>query len=326
MGQLGGMAGALAPSMGLKDPTEMYLGFLKSRTISDDLLGEFGLQGVYGVKTREEARSKLLERASFALGKDSMIRISVQDRDPARAAAMANAYVTALNKQNSHLAISESAQRRMFFEREVETEKNLLAAAESRLKETQQRTGFVEVSNQAQLVMSSIARLRAEITMKEVALQRLRMGATAENPQVEQQQVELSALRGELNKLEAGNTRQASGDPIVPVANVPEAGLEYIRAVREMKYHESLFEVLAKQYEAAKIDEAKEAPVIQVVDPAITPEKKSYPPRGVFTLLGAFFAAVAGGLFVYFSANSSSLPPVPSDPRTGMRDTPDIDP
>jgi uncharacterized protein involved in exopolysaccharide biosynthesis len=228
-----------------------------------------------------------------------MIRISVEDRDPRRAAALANAFVSELSKQNNRLAITESGQRRLFFEREVEAEKNALAAAESALKETQERTGVFEVSNQAQVVIGSIARFRAEIAMQEVSLQRLKMGATPENPEVARQQTELSALRTELSKLEAGDTRQRSGDPIVPLANVPRAGLEYLRALRELKYHDMLFEVLSKQYEAAKIDEAKEAPVIQVVDPAIPPEKKSGPPRALITILGTVFSAMAGAILVF---------------------------
>jgi tyrosine-protein kinase Etk/Wzc len=300
MGQLGGMAGVLAPSLGLKDPTEMYIGILRSRTTNDDLISQFGLQQVYSSKTKEDARRKLLTRASFTSGRDSMIKLSVEDRDPQRAAALANAFIAELNTQNDRLAITESAQRRMFFEHEVESEKNALSVAESALKETQQRTGVIAAANQAEVVIGSIARLRSEIAMQEVLLQRLKMGGTLQNPEVASQQTELSALRAELSKLEAGSARQRSGDPIVPVANVPQAGLEYLRALREVKYHDSLFEVLSKQYEAARIDEAKEAPMIQVVDQAVPPERKSGPPRALIIVLGSVLAGAAGAIFVYF--------------------------
>ena len=271
-------------------------------------MSQFGLERVYSSKTKEDARRMLLDRASFTSGKDSMLKISVEDRNPQRASVLANAFITELNKQNNRLAISESSQRRLFFEREVEAEKNALGAAERALKETQQRTGVVEVSNQAQVVIGSIARLRAEIVVQEVSLQRLQMGATAENPEVANQQMALSALRSQLAKLEAGNARLGPGDPMIPVANVPEAGLEYLRAMREVKYHDSLLEVLAKQYEAARIDEAKEAPVIQVVDPAVPPERKSGPHRAVLSVLGAMVSAFAGAIFVYFWQSKSAKP------------------
>ena len=308
MGQFGGMAGALAPSLGLKDPNELYIGILRSRTTNDAVVSQFGLERVYSSKTKEDARRMLLDRASFTSGKDSMLKISVEDRNPQRASVLANAFITELNKQNNRLAISESSQRRLFFEREVDSEKNALGAAERALKETQQRTGVVEVSNQAQVVIGSIARLRAEIVMQEVSLQRLQMGATADNPEVANQQMALSALRSQLGKLEAGNARLGPGDPMIPVANVPEAGLEYLRALREVKYHDSLLEVLAKQYEAARIDEAKEAPVIQVVDPAVPPDRKSGPHRAVLSVFGALVSAFAAAIFVYFWRSKSAKP------------------
>jgi len=299
MGQLGGAAGALAPTLGLKDPNEMYIGIMRSRTTSDDLIDGFGLLSIYSSKTRESARRKLLTRANILSGRDSMIRISVEDRDPQRAANLANAYVAELKKQNNRLALTEAGQRRLFFEHEVEAEKNALANAEDALRDTQERTGVVEVSGQAQAVIGSIAKIRAEIAMEEVSLKRLRMGATAENPEVIRDETELAAMRSELAKLEAGNPKQRSGDPLIPSANVPQARLEYVRALRDTKYHETLFEVLSKQYEAAKIDEAKESPVIQVVDPAIPPETKSFPPRLLIVFLGVVLAGVGGMIFVY---------------------------
>ena len=211
LGQLGGMAGAIAPSLGLKDPSDMYVGILRSRTISDDIVRQFRLQQIYSTKTTGDARLKLLDRASFALGKDSMLRLSVEDRDPKRAAALANAFIAELNKQNNILAITESAQRRLFFEREVAAEKDAVTAAEGMLKQIQQKSGVFEVSSQAQVVISSIARLRAEIVIQQVALERLQMGATAANPEVAKQQKELTALRAELSKLEAGDRRRQAG-------------------------------------------------------------------------------------------------------------------
>lgn len=305
-GQLGGMAGALAPTLGLKDPTDMYIGILKSRSVGDDLVANFHLQQVYGENSKEVTRRELDKRASFVSGKDSLLKISVDDRDPKRAADLANAYIAELNKQNARLAITESAQRRQLYEREVEGEKIALSKAEDFLRETQQKTGIVEVSGQAQVVIASVAQLRAEIAMREVALQRLRAGATSQNPEVMGQETELASLRSQLSKLERGGSGQRSGDPLIPVANVPKAGLDYVRALREVKYHETLFEVLSKQYEAARIDEAKEAPVIQVVDYAIPPERKSGPPRTLIATFGLLLSGFAGCVCIYLRKGGKS--------------------
>src|SRR5208283_5309526 len=177
------------------------------------------------------------------LGKESMIRVSVEDGDPKRAAELSNAFIEGLSRQNSRLAITESAQRRLFFEREVETEKTALAVAEGALRETQIRTGVVEASGQAQVVIASIAQMRGGIALREVELERLRMGATPQNPEVVRQEAELASMRSDLSRLEAGGTRQQPGDPLVPVADVPKAGLDYMRALRDVKYHEALFEI-----------------------------------------------------------------------------------
>jgi uncharacterized protein involved in exopolysaccharide biosynthesis len=306
---LGGMASVLAPSLSLKDPADMYIGILKSRSVGDDLIAQFHLQQVYDEKSKENTRRELDKRSSFSAGKDSLLYISVEDRDPKRAADLANAYIAGLNKQNDRLAITESAQRRLLYEREVEGERTALSKAEDVLRETQQKTGIVEVSSQAQVMIAAVAQVRAEIAMREVALQRLRTAATSQNPEVMGQETELASLRGQLSKLERGGAGQRSGDPLIPVANVPGAGLDYLRALREVKYHETLFEILSKQYEAARIDEAKESPVIQVVDYAIPPEKKSSPPRTAITIFWTLVSGVAGCIYIYLREGGRSTAP-----------------
>lgn len=287
LGQLGPIAGLAAPALGLKTPGDLYIGILGGRTIADHLVQALGLRKVYRAKTMTDARKGLANRSSFGSGKDSLIRISVQDADPRRAAALANAYVSELYDQTNRLALTESGQRRLFFERQMETEKRSLADSEAALRSTQEKTGVLQVNAQVESVIQAMARLRAEIVSREVALSSLKNAATVQNPEVVREEAELSTLREQLRKLEASGDPQRPGDPLILTSQVPRAGLEYVRALRELKYHETLFELLSKQYEAARIDEAKDAPVIQIVDPAIPPERKSWPPRALFTIAGA---------------------------------------
>jgi len=303
LGQLGGMAGSTAPSLGFKDPAELYVGILGSTTSANAVIERLGLDRVYGAKNRTGTRGALLAHATFTIGRDSMIRIAVKDTDPKRAAAIANAFVAELNEQNSRLAITESAQRRLFFEREVGAERTALAEAEQHLAETQQRTGVVGLGDQAQAVIGSIAQIRARIAAQEASLRALQLGATAENPEVARQQEELSALRGHLAQLESG-ARVNTGDPLLPMTKVPKSGLEYARVLRDLKYHESLYDLLSRQFQAARIDEAKEAPVIQVLDPASPPEVKSGPPRAVMSALGAALGGVAAIIIVLLRPRS----------------------
>jgi uncharacterized protein involved in exopolysaccharide biosynthesis len=212
-----------------------------------------------------------------------MIRISVDDENPQASAELANAYVDELHAQNSRLALSESEDRQSFFDTQLQSERNALAQAENELRKTQQTTGMVQVNSQVDATFKSIAQLRGEMTVKEAELQRLRQSATADHPEVVRLQAELGVLRSQLARLEESGRQK---DALVSVAQMPSAGLEYLRKLREVKYHEAVMETLAKQYEAARLDVSKEAPVIQVVDKAIAPERKTRPHRLQMAVIG----------------------------------------
>lgn len=294
LGQLGPIAGLAGRDLGLKSPSDLYVGVAKSRTIQDALIRRFDLKKLYRSQTLVEARKKLSSYTSFETGKDTLIRISVEDRDPQRAAEMANAYVEELYTQNSRLALTDAAQRRQFFQRRLDTEKDALATAEASLKASQERTGLL-AATQVEGTMRALGQLGGEIAGREVALQRLQAGATPDNPEVVRLQAELRGLQMQMQKLRSASP--GPGSPFIPTAEVPERSLEHLRRIRELKYHETLYEILAKQYEAARIDEAKEAPALQVVDYAIAPDQKSWPPRALYTLTGTLASFAASILY-----------------------------
>jgi len=304
LGQLGPIVGGGA--LGIKTPADIYVAILGSRTIADDLIRSFNLRQLYGVPTLFDARKVLAKRSRISGGREPLIKVAVEDCDPKRAAALANAYLEELSRQNGRLALTESAQRRLFFERQLEAQKKSLADAEAALKATQERTGVLQVTAQVESVIGNMARLRAGIAIREVALSSLESAATPQNPEVVRQQAELAALHEQLRKLEASGDPAGRGDIMIPTSLVPKVGLEYVRAVRDLKYNETLFELLLKQYEAARIDEAKEAPVVQVVDSAVPPERRSWPSRGGFAFGGAFGCGVLGCLIVFSSSRLHS--------------------
>lgn len=304
---LGGLAGlGMASQLGLKNPEDLYIGILKSRAIGDDIIQKFRLREVYGKKLDSDTRKALEKHTSITSGKDSLIKISVDDRDPKRAAGLANAYVDELYKQNSRLALTDASQRRLFFEQQLGKEKDALADAEIALKQTQQSTGLVVPAGQAEAIIRSAAQLRAQIASREVELEALRSYATDQNPQVQVLKTEIAAMRDQLRQLEAKGG-SASG-MAVSAGSLPEASLEYLRKFRDLKYHETLYELLAKQYEAARIDEARQAPLIQVVDRADVPDKKSWPPRGLMIVAAAVLAALAACAFALLSDAFSKSP------------------
>jgi uncharacterized protein involved in exopolysaccharide biosynthesis len=286
LGQLGSLSSLAGSSLGIKNPADIYVGMLGSRTIGDRLISRFNLEKVYETKFHSDTLKVLSGVTSIASGKDGLISIQVEDENPKLAAALANAYVEELQKLMLSLAVTDAAQRRVFFEKQLQQAKQNLADAEVALKRVQEKTGLIRLEGQAEAIISTAANIKAQIASKEVELGAMRTFATVNNPDYIRIQQELSGLRAQLAKVETGPNR-GNGDIAVSTKQVPEVGLEYVRRVRDVKYSEAIFEVLAKQFEIAKIDEAKDSATIQVLDKAVEPDRKSKPKRAVMVLLTA---------------------------------------
>ena len=287
--QIAGMSAVssmASSALGLKNTNEMYVSMLKSRSVEDSVIKRYELMAEYHKSYLVDAR-KALERHAKIDGstKDGLIRLNFSDRSPGRAAEIANGYVEQFRTLSQHLAITEASQRRVIFEAQLDKTKNDLANADEALKRTQLATGMVQVDSQARALIDSAARLRAQVVAKQVQIEAMRSYAGAENPALTQAQGELDGLRSQFEKL-VGSKGSTGDDLFLPKGAVPQAGLEYVRRLRDVKYYEAIFDVLARQLELAKLDEAKEGAFIQVVDPAVPPEQKSFPKRGLITIAG----------------------------------------
>jgi len=299
LGQIGSIAGLSGADLGLNNPGDLFIGMLHSRTIQDRLIDKFDLRKVYGAKRYQDARKKLDSRSYIVADKEGLISISVEDRDPSRAAAIANAYVDELHTLNSQLAISEAGQRRLFYEEKVNAERDALSLAELELKQAEERTGLLQPDAQARVIIQSVADMRAQVAELEVQIEAMRTYATPNNPDLRRAEQKLVGLRAQVAKMEHSNGELGNGDLALPTRKLPQAELEYLRRARDLKYHEALYEFLNKQLEAARLDEAKDAVVVQVVDKAVVPERKSGPHRLSIILLAAlaaFLLACAGVL------------------------------
>lgn len=299
-GSVGGIAGAsVASQLGLKNPGDLYIGMLGSRSIADEIIKKFSLSQVYKTELASQTRTVLGKRVSFTSGKDSIIKITAEDRDPQRAADLANAFVDELYHQTSRLAMTDAGQRRLFFEQQLAKEKDALADAETDFKNIEQKTGLLAPAGQAEILLHSDAQLRAEIGSRQVQLQAMRSYATDENPQIQVLNTEIAALETQLGKLQT--KAGTKPDMEMSAGRMPLLALDHLRKARNVKYHETLYDLLARQYEAARIDEAKESPEIQVIDRAITPDHKSWPPRALLTCAGAAMAFLIACLYVVSS-------------------------
>jgi tyrosine-protein kinase Etk/Wzc len=292
LGQLGALSGMAAPALGLKNPSDIYIAMLKSRTVADALITRFELKRVYDEDLLVEARKELAGNTSITVGREGVITIEVEDTDPKRSADLANAYVGELHELTVNLAVSEAGQRRLFFEGQLKKAKDDLTKAELAMTVYTQQSGLVNPQGQIGVTVAAAASLRAQITAREIQLAAMRSFATESNPDIKRIQQELSGLRSELGKMEK-DTNISRGDVLVPMGKASETSIEYVRRYRDMKYFETLFEVLAKQYEIARIDEAKDATLIQVLDKALPAEKKSKPKRALIVVLSAMLGFLA---------------------------------
>lgn len=288
LGQLNAIAGISGVPVNGKTPTELYIGLLKSRTVLDRMIDRFDLMKLYRTSYRQNARDKLLNNVLSVRDdrKSGIITINVEEKDPKRAADMANAFVDELQKLNSGLAITQASQRRLYFEEQLKSAKTSLAQAEENMKAFQEKTGAFHIESQAKAVLEGIGMIRAQIAAKEVELKVMKTYSTPQNPDFQRVEETLRGLRAELAKMEGRGGR--GHDPLMPTGRMAQIGTDYAKQLRDLKFNEVLYGLLLQQHEAAKLDEAKDATTIQVIDKAVPPEKKVKPKRTVMVMLAAF--------------------------------------
>jgi len=295
---LAGVAGAAA---GLRTPADQYVALMQSITIQDRLIDRFELVKVYESKFRVDARRELISNTRIALSKrDGIITVEADDTSPQRAADLANAHVEELRRLTATLAITEAQQRRVFFEGQLKQTRDNLAAAQNGLTGSSFNAGALQAEPKA--AAERYAKLRAEVTSAEVRLQAVRSNLQDSATEVVQLQSALSALRSQLAQLEHAPTQANEGN--------------YISRYREFKYQESLFELLSRQFEFARVDEAREGALIQVIDKALPAEKKSKPKR---LLAAAGAAAGVGLLMLIWISIQSALRGATTDPRRALK-------
>jgi uncharacterized protein involved in exopolysaccharide biosynthesis len=295
-GQLSALGGGDLLGVG-KTSGDLYAGILASRSIASELVKRFNLMQVYKVKKESQAENALRSSTTVLLdAKSSIVSLSVTDKSPERARDLANSYMDALRETNGRLALSQSSQRRLFFEEQLTKEKDDLENAEVDLKKTEEQSGLIAPTGQTEAEIRTIADTQAQVAIRQVQLAALRQSATDQNPEVIRLRSEIEDLEGQLSRLQRGN---GNGSTIaIPTSKVPALQLEYVRKEREVKYHEALFEMLSRQYEAARLDEAREAPMVQVLDSASYPDTKSSPKRLYYLLGGLVFGLLASCIWV----------------------------
>jgi uncharacterized protein involved in exopolysaccharide biosynthesis len=295
MGQLG-LASGLGREVGLSNPLETYVAMLQSDNLSDRLIDKFQLCNVYRVKTRSKARERLGKQSAIEITKDGILSIEYQDHDPKFAAAVADAYVDALRNLMHDLSTSEAVERREFFNSQLLDAKNELDKSEIQLRDTQTRTGIFQLDLQAKAVVEEDAQLRASVAAKRLEIASMRSYLTENNPTLTQAEAELTSLQGELDSAER-RAQSPEGDLLISSSKMPAAGLDYVRALREVRYRQELVEMLARQFENARLDEGKQAVFLRILDHAQVADRKSGPPRALIVLIVIVLSAFSACCF-----------------------------
>jgi uncharacterized protein involved in exopolysaccharide biosynthesis len=302
-------AGGAAQSLGISlpgapaTPTDLFVAMLKSRVMADEVIRRFHLMERYQTKTMQDARKALESHVSITVTKEKVIKITVEDTDPQVAADMANFFVSNLDRLNRTLNVSKASQNRAFIEHRLAETRANLAKAEDALKAFQTQNKTVAVEAQSKAMIEAAATIQAQITAQEVQLQVMSTYLSPDNPELARVRSGIEELKRQLYLLESGKGGKGMlpGDRLHPaMVTVPALALEYGRLMRELKVQETLYTLLASQLEQAKLQEARDTPTVQVLDPAVPAEKKSKPSIRLNVLLAAVVALFVGVFLAFF--------------------------
>lgn len=311
---LAGLAGGTRDiSAVLKNPADVYVAMLQSRTVADAIIDHFNLMNVYHSRRRMDCRKTLSGNVVITSDKGGVISISVYDKDPKRAADIANGFVTELSQVSERLAVTEAKQRRVFFEDKLRGEREALVQAEAKMEDTQEASKFIAPDKQTGAVMQGIGQLREAISEKEVELRSIQTYATGRNASVVRLEAEISGLRDQLADYERRGVDNQGPNSI---DSLPRANMDFLRNARELKYHESVMEILLRQYEAARLDESRDGTLIQVLDVAVPPEFRVRPVR---RLIVAVVCIVALMFSILWTIAEDALKKIQANPELSQK-------
>ena len=280
-----------------RSPGDVFAGLLASRSVADDVIDRTNLLEIYKTSSREKARNMLAGASIFATGKDTLVTIKVRNRDAQTAMRIANAYLDGLESQREKMVLHEGEGHSRFFQQQIAQEAAALSAAEQSLKQVQERSGVVQPEAQTTIGLNAIAEVRGQITNLQVELSALLLGASDQNSQVRALRAQIAQLQGQEQSLESASGAGGAG-AAASAKQMPELNLEYARRQREVKYHEVLFNSISTQYEVARLNGGNSGAPFVIVDRAVAPEVKAWPPRKLLLVLVFVFSVIIGFVIV----------------------------
>jgi uncharacterized protein involved in exopolysaccharide biosynthesis len=316
-GSLVGIAGDL---LGAKNSGALFVGILSSRTVQDRLIEQFDLRKEYRDSKMEDARVDLARHTGISEDRKSgILSVSVWDHDPQRAASMATAYVGELDRLVAQVSTSVAKRERIFLEERLHAVKQDLDASAIKFSDFASKNTAIDIPAQGKAMVEAAATLQGQLIAAESELHGLEAIYTDQNVRVKAVRARVSELRTQLGKLggesgSAGALSSKSDPSLYPsIRQLPVLGVTYADLYRRTKIQETVFELLTQQYELAKVQEAKEIPSVKVLDTAVVPTKKSFPPRGTFTAVGTALFLLGACAWIFVNRSYAAIDP--QDPR-----------
>jgi capsule polysaccharide export protein KpsE/RkpR len=311
---LGSIAGDV---LGMKTSGALFVGVIQSQTVQDRVIREFNLMGVYHDGKIEDARKDLAEHTDVSEDRKSgIIAIIVTDHDPKRAAAMAQSYVDELDRLVAQVSTSSARRERIFLEERLKAVKTDLDDSAKKFSDFASKNTAIDIPAQGKAMVDAAARLQGELIVAQSELEGLKQIYTDENVRVRSARARMDELQKKLNEIGSAGTvgAEKNDNPLYPsIRKLPILGVTYADLYRQTKIEETVFELLTEQYEMAKVQEAKEIPSVKVLDAAVVPTKKSYPPRTVITALGTLLGLALAAVWIIGRTQWESVEA--SDPR-----------
>jgi capsule polysaccharide export protein KpsE/RkpR len=304
-GAAGGLGGMATNLLGLKSTSDVFVGILTSRTVQDKLIQQFDLKKLYGDRRMEDTRRNLAQHTDISVDRKSqIIAISVTDRSPQRAAAMAQAYTGELNRLVAELSTSSARRERIFLEGRLQAVNQDLEAAEKDFSQFASKNTAIDVKEQGKAMVEAAAMLQGQLIAAQSQYEGLREIYTDINPRVRTVKARVDELQRQLEKLggkgeSATIVSSQSGDSMYPsIRKLPLLGVTYADLYRRTKIQEAVLETLTKEYEMAKVQEVKEIPTVKVLDVAQISDKRSFPPRLLIMFLGTVFSVAVAAAWI----------------------------
>ena len=301
--------------LGMKSNGAYLTALLSSRSVQDHVIERFGLQKVYSARYMQDARKKLASRTAVSEDRKSgIITLEVADGDPKRARDMAQAYVDELNHLVADVSTSSAHRERIFIEQRIASVKQDLGDAEMKFSAFASRNAALDIKEQSRAMMSSAAALQGQLIAAQSELQGIEQIYTVDNIRVRAARARIDQLQRELQKIEGSDTTIGADNvkdkELYPsIREIPLLGVEWADLYRRMKIQETVYELLNQQYELARIQEAKEIPTVNVVDPANLPERKSWPPRLLVIVALTCLSMMGAGAWIVGVAHWEKVDP-----------------